>query len=566
MRGPFSVLDMLREWKSKDRLRYKMNGFNLDLRYITPNIIVMASPGDQSTLESNSRNNVNEVNRFFRTHHNGHVKCYNLIGEAGHDKDVHKVDAVMTKDYAFLEHAVPGLSRMQAFCNDVKSWLQMNTLNVAVIMCRSGRSRSAIMACAYLLYAWPEEFQAASDAISYFTWCRMRFGQALELPSQRRYISYFAQRFAASPQRIRMSRVFIPVRPLGMNKIRLEVFGLNVSHNTDRGDENEVNPIWSSQGKQMGKIERNQTYVIFELPDSLRLVADVKVSVSGRKYGYGGFSPLFSFWFNCGFIDHSPVVWDVSCFDHLSPYFKGHLPEDFHVQTLFVGKPRVACSLDKVTPARIYCWDCEDPFLSEEDSVLIHRSRTVIGGDGEQVQVRTGPAHRFHPLVEEDCAICKHRHQRYEKGVLGAEIMETFETLDPVDRDRLDSANAMEYLKKTIDADIKKPHFQSGNADVAGVASDSQEAYNLLKNEKAQRAKGREREILYFAGKLHDDSKRPPLFGIPTVFCQDTNQFLCAWCNKHALREKDRKSLTRYAIPLVQSSALRYSGCARQQC
>ena len=256
----------------------------------------------------------------------------------------------------------------------------------------------------------------------------------------------------------------------------------------------------------------------------------------------------------------------ISYFAQLSPYFKGHLPEDFHVQTLFVGKPRVACSLDKVTPARIYCWDCEDPFLSEEDSVLIHRSRTVIGGDGEQVQVRTGPAHRFHPLVEEDCAICKHRHQRYEKGVLGAEIMETFETLDPVDKDRLDSANAMEYLKKTIDADIKKPHFQSGNADVAGVASDSQEAYNLLKNEKAQQAKGREREILYFAGKLHDDSKRPPLFGIPTVFCQDTNQFLCAWCNKHALREKDRKSLTRYAIPLVQSSALRYSGCARQQC
>ncbi|MGB1605544.1 MAG: hypothetical protein ACPIOQ_73110, partial [Promethearchaeia archaeon] len=150
VRGPFSVLDTLREWKSKDRLRYKMNGFNLDLRYITPNIIVMASPGDQSTLESNSRNNVNEVNRFFRTHHNGHVKCYNLIGEAGHDKDVHKVDAVMNKDYAFLEHAVPGLSRMQAFCNDVKSWLQMNTLNVAAIMCRSGRSRSAIMACAYL--------------------------------------------------------------------------------------------------------------------------------------------------------------------------------------------------------------------------------------------------------------------------------------------------------------------------------------------------------------------------------------------------------------------------------
>jgi hypothetical protein len=37
VRGPFSVFDTLREYQSKSRLRYKMNGFNLDMRYITPN-------------------------------------------------------------------------------------------------------------------------------------------------------------------------------------------------------------------------------------------------------------------------------------------------------------------------------------------------------------------------------------------------------------------------------------------------------------------------------------------------------------------------------------------------
>lgn len=48
----------------------------------------------------------------------------------------------------------------------------------------------------------------------------------------------------------------------------------------------------------------------------------------------------------------------------------------------------------------------------------MHRSRIVKNDQGESVQVQTGPVHRFHPLVEEDCAICKHRHERYEQGVV----------------------------------------------------------------------------------------------------------------------------------------------------
>jgi hypothetical protein len=56
--------------------------------------------------------------------------------------------------------------------------------------------------------------------------------------------------------------------------------------------------------------------------------------------------------------------------------------------------------------------------MSEEESVHVHVPRTVKGSDGEDVRVLSGPPHRFHPLVEEDCAICKHRHEKYEKGQL----------------------------------------------------------------------------------------------------------------------------------------------------
>lgn len=246
------MFDALREYSSKARLRYKMNGFNLDLRYITPNIIVMASPADRGMVDPAMRNHVAEVKRFFNTFHKGFVKYYNLVGELGKFVfDTHKLDATIVHDYAFLDHEIPGLARMQSFCNDVKVWLQLDPQNVVVIMCKSGRNRSAVMACSYLLYAWPTEFQTASDAVAYFTWCRMRNGEAINVPSQRRYISYFAQRFAAEPQTLKMSRVFIPVGPLKISKVRLEVHQLRVSGDTKTGDQNEIRLIWTSKGKQV---------------------------------------------------------------------------------------------------------------------------------------------------------------------------------------------------------------------------------------------------------------------------------------------------------------------------
>jgi hypothetical protein len=73
---------------------------------------------------------------------------------------------------------------------------------------------------------------------------------------------------------------------------------------------------------QLGKVEESQTYVMFDLPRTLQLQGDIKVKFFGRKYANGPFVTLFSFWFNCGFIDHSPCVWDLTCFDDLSEQWK----------------------------------------------------------------------------------------------------------------------------------------------------------------------------------------------------------------------------------------------------
>ena len=61
----------------------------------------------------------------------------------------------------------------------------------------------------------------------------------------------FSQRFAAIPQVLKMSRVFIPVKPLQASKLRLEIYQLRVTSEHDRGDENEIRMLWTSKGKQV---------------------------------------------------------------------------------------------------------------------------------------------------------------------------------------------------------------------------------------------------------------------------------------------------------------------------
>jgi hypothetical protein len=80
---------------------------------------------------------------------------------------------------------------------------------------------------------------------------------------------------------------------------------------------------WHAFFVQLGKIEEDTHYVVIDLPETLKLEGDIKLCFYSRKYDNSGiFEPIFSFWFNCGFIDHTPVVWDMNCFDNVPPKLK----------------------------------------------------------------------------------------------------------------------------------------------------------------------------------------------------------------------------------------------------
>ncbi|XP_048071500.1 uncharacterized protein LOC113251010 [Ursus arctos] len=95
---------LARRMVSGNKRRYKKDGFDLDLTYVTERIIAMSFPS--SGKESFYRNPIKEVVRFLDTKHQDHYQVYNLCSEGAYDpKYFHcRVQRIMIDD-----HNVPTL-------------------------------------------------------------------------------------------------------------------------------------------------------------------------------------------------------------------------------------------------------------------------------------------------------------------------------------------------------------------------------------------------------------------------------------------------------------------------
>jgi len=78
--GTSVVARKLREFVSLKKYRFQKAGFDLDLSYITPQIIAMGCPTEGG--EAVYRNPMGEVQRFFEVYHPDKYKIHNLCCEA----------------------------------------------------------------------------------------------------------------------------------------------------------------------------------------------------------------------------------------------------------------------------------------------------------------------------------------------------------------------------------------------------------------------------------------------------------------------------------------------------
>lgn len=181
-----------RHMVSQNKRRYQEGGFDLDMTYITENIIAMGFPaGDMSSgffgyVEGFYRNHMEEVIKFFETHHKGKYKVYNLCSERLYDASLFEGKVAC---FPFDDHNCPPIQLITLFCQSAYSWLKEDIENVVVVHCKAGMARTGLMISSLLLYL--KFFPTAEESMDYYNQKRCVDGKGLVLPSQIRYVKYF---------------------------------------------------------------------------------------------------------------------------------------------------------------------------------------------------------------------------------------------------------------------------------------------------------------------------------------------------------------------------------------
>ncbi|KAJ3365542.1 hypothetical protein GGF31_008507 [Allomyces arbusculus] len=203
------MLNPIRTAVSKKKRRFRGDGFDLDLAYITDRIIAMGYPSE--SVEGLYRNPLHEVvkygavfsiapaflstswlpltvpvGRFLDLKHRDHYKVYNLCSERCYDsaKFYGRVEHI-----PFEDHNAPPFELIEVFCRSVQTWLDADAANVAAVHCKAGKGRTGVMICAYLLFSGHSK--DPNSAMEFYGRARTHNGHGVTIPSQQRYINYW---------------------------------------------------------------------------------------------------------------------------------------------------------------------------------------------------------------------------------------------------------------------------------------------------------------------------------------------------------------------------------------
>ncbi|CAM9610877.1 unnamed protein product [Chrysoparadoxa australica] len=172
--------------QNKKRYRDPSRGFDLDLTYVTPRVIVCGFPA--AGLEHFYRNPRDEVRRFLQTNHANSYKVYNLASEPGRGYKPSELGGPVER-YPFADHTCPPLEVVIECIESCKEFLDRSGSNVVTLHCKAGKGRAGIMACCLLLRIGI--VGSAREALGLYDRKRTVDGKGLTQINQRKFVHLY---------------------------------------------------------------------------------------------------------------------------------------------------------------------------------------------------------------------------------------------------------------------------------------------------------------------------------------------------------------------------------------
>eukprot|EP00468_Gymnochlora_sp_CCMP2014_P000682 CAMPEP_0167742728 /NCGR_PEP_ID=MMETSP0110_2-20121227/1601_1 /TAXON_ID=629695 /ORGANISM="Gymnochlora sp., Strain CCMP2014" /LENGTH=2041 /DNA_ID=CAMNT_0007626979 /DNA_START=27 /DNA_END=6152 /DNA_ORIENTATION=+ len=232
MASRLNILKQLRQKVSQNRNRFvdENDGVDLDLTYITNNIIAMGFPA--TGLEATYRNPRARVVNFLDSRHGKeHYRVVNLCAEKSHQYDPSVFHGNLMS-FPIFDHNPCPLFMIADFCLQTEAFLKEDEKNVVAVHCKAGKGRTGFMVSCLLLHLGVDP--TARHAVAHFTAKRCFEGTALNQPSQKRYVDYWeaitraSKKIVKTPTGYRMKKVPKRVNKIYSARVKSRPFGMSI--------------------------------------------------------------------------------------------------------------------------------------------------------------------------------------------------------------------------------------------------------------------------------------------------------------------------------------------------
>lgn len=157
--------------------------------YITDRIITMSHPTTPSKIipAITAERKLAAIGHLLDRRHDGRYLCWNL-SEVDYDISILN-HQVLT--FSFPGSPSPPLGLLLKLLLSLENWMKADERNVAVVHCLTGKGRTSTILACFLSWIREAGFGDVNEALTYIAKCKQVKPDALTIPSQRRYATYF---------------------------------------------------------------------------------------------------------------------------------------------------------------------------------------------------------------------------------------------------------------------------------------------------------------------------------------------------------------------------------------